>query len=398
MGGKALLIVVVGFSFIYVLLGKNFNDVTTRAVINAADYFNVSVAHNIAVSGANMAANKLFVDPTWVAGFSDISYQKGKLNVRVLTEGNQKTLTSIAAFHDVYDTVIVILQPSKFSKFAYYSVVEPTDIWWMNGDSVWGPFHTQDYLRISGSPVFNDKTTTLKGIKYNSGYNNPKFLGEYAKGVSLPLPDNSVTDIEAVAGKVFSGHDTVYVTFVKDSIKYKYSYSAAYTTVLGSNLTSNGVIYAKNAIVRLQGESITGKYTVVASGTTKGTVYLDDNVNYTHDPIENPASEDMLGIVAENYVYVTENVPNSSSIDIDATIFCKKGGFGAEKYWDRGIDGNINLLGGIIQYQRQAVGQSSGGSISTGFSKRYKYDNRLRTKSPPCFPTTNSFEIVSWYE
>jgi len=397
MGGKALLFVVVGFSIIYMALGRNYNDVTTRAIINAADYFNESVAHNIAVSGANMAANQIFLDPTWIAGYSNINYQRGILNVKIDTSGITKTITSISAFHDVKDTVVVILQPSKFSKFAYYSVYEPSGIWWVTGDTVWGPLHTQDYLRISGSPVYYGKTTTLKGTKYNSGYNSPKFYGGYEKGVSLALPDNSVSSIESVAGKVFSGHDTVYVTFVRDSIRYKYSYSSSYTTVLGSSLTSNGVIYAKNAVVRLQGE-LTGKYTVVASGSTKGTVYLDNDVTYQYDPRDYPGSDDMLGIVAENYVYVTDNTANSSDINIDATIFCKNGGFGAQNYSSRGVDGYINLLGGIIQYQRQAVGTTSGGYITSGFLKRYKYDDRFMTESPPSFPTTNSFEIVSWYE
>jgi hypothetical protein len=397
MGGKALLFVVVGFSVIYLALGKNFNDVTTQAVVNAADYYNVSVAHNIAVSGANMAANKLFLDPAWISGYSNISYQKGTLNVRIDTSGITKTITSISEFNDVKDTVVVVLQPSKFSKFAYYSVYEPSGIWWVTGDTVWGPLHTQDYLRISGSPVYFGKTTTLKGIKYNSGSNNPKFLGGYEKGVSLSLPDNSVSSIESLAGKVFSGKDTVYLTFVRDSIRYKFSYSSAYTTVLGTSLAANGVIFAKNATVRLKGE-VEGKYTVVASGSYAGKVFLDDNIEYAQDPRDYPESKDMLGIVAENYVYVTDNAANSNDINIDATIFCKNGGFGAQNYDSRGVDGCINLLGGIIQYQRQAVGTTSGSSIISGFSKRYRYDSRFMTESPPCFPTTNSFEIVSWYE
>jgi hypothetical protein len=53
---------------------------------------------------------------------------------------------------------------------------------------------------------------------------------------------------------------------------------------------------------------------------------------------------------------------------------------------------------GIIQNTRQAVGTFNSGVIKTGFSKSYRYDDRFMTASPPFFPGTGGFEIVSWYE
>ncbi|HEY6437259.1 MAG TPA: hypothetical protein VIY47_11770, partial [Ignavibacteriaceae bacterium] len=75
------------------------------------------------------------------------------------------------------------------------------------------------------------------------------------------------------------------------------------------------------------------------------------------------------------------------------------GGFGAVNHNTRPKSGNINLLGGIIQNTRKAVGMfGSDGKIKNGFAKRYAYDNRLLVASPPFFPGTGGFEIVSWYE
>ena len=160
MAGKAVIFLVVGFSLIFLAIGKNFGGLSTRAVDNLADYYTETVAHDIAVTGANMAANRIFRDPTWTAGYDKISYQNGKMNVEVdITDAfkNIRQIVSTGSFNGLTNTVTVTLQPSKFSKFAYYSIYEGSSIWWISSDTVWGPFHTQDYLRVSGNPVFGVK-------------------------------------------------------------------------------------------------------------------------------------------------------------------------------------------------------------------------------------------------
>ena len=106
----------------------------------------------------------------------------------------------------------------------------------------------------------------------------------------------------------------------------------------------------------------------------------------------------MLGIIAKNEIYVTNNSANNSSIDIHGSLYSESKGFGAENYDTRPVSGSINLLGGIVQNTRQAVGTFSSGVINHGFSKRYRYDERLMFSSPPMYPGTGAFEIVSWLE
>lgn len=404
MAGKAALFLVVGFSLIFLTIGKNFGDLSTSAVDNLTDYYTETVAHDIAVAGANMAANRVFLDPTWTAGYDKISYQNGILDVEVnITDAfkNIRQISSTGSFNGVTNTVTVTLQPSKFSKFAYYSVSEGGTIWWITGDTVWGPFHTQDYLRVAGSPVFWGKATTKRSlVKYNSSA-KPYFYGGFEKGVNLPLPTDGLTPIENAAdagGYKFTSKDTVYLTFAVDSLKIKYAWNGATTTVLASSFAPNGVIFAKDAVLRLQG-TVKGQYSVVASGSSgKGKIFLDDNIVYNTDPRVDPSSEDMLGIIAKNDILVTENAANNSSIDIHGSIYSESGGFGAENYSTRPVSGNINLLGGIIQNTRRAVGTFSGSTINHGFSKRYRYDERLMFSSPPMYPGTGAFEIVSWLE
>jgi len=75
MSGKATLLLIVGFSLIFLVVSKNFGDVSNRAVDNFVDYYTQTVAHDIAISGANIAANNIFLDPTWSSGYSNVPFQ-----------------------------------------------------------------------------------------------------------------------------------------------------------------------------------------------------------------------------------------------------------------------------------------------------------------------------------
>ena len=422
MGGKAIILVLIGFSMIFLVMERNMSSASTRAVENMVDYYTNINAHNIAVSGANLAANQIFLNPSWTAGYQNVSFSKGKFSASVQVIDafqNIRRITSVSNFNGYIDTVQITLQPSKFSKFGYYSANEGGNIWWVSGDTVWGPFHSQDQIKISGNPVFNGKVSTkIKPVI--TGYSNPEFNGGLDVGVDLPIPPFAMNDLETAAengGYNFDGdEDTLYLTFAGDSLKYRFNYKDQPTTVYTKDFAPNGVIFASGATIRLQG-TVGGNVTVGSSTTTTaitkgkgkkkkttyvetgGNIYLDDDIVYKNDHNSNPNATDMLGIVAEQNVFVTDNNANSKDIHIQAAIFAQKGGFGAENYASRPPSGSIVLNGGITQNTRLAVGTFNwSGKIVSGFSKSYHYDNRLMISSPPFFPNTGSLEIVSWYE
>ena len=406
MSGKAVLIVVAGFSLIFLVVGQNFGNISNRSVDNYVDYFNETIAHNIAVSGANMAANEIYIDPLWDDGYDNIQYQNGELDIEVNiidVYQNHREIVATGEYEGVSSTVRVTLAPSKFSKFAYYSVYEGGSIWWTKNDTVWGPFHTQDYIRCYRHPVFYGKATTKKNLIYYTSKekDKPYFYGGFEKGVNLPLPTDGVAKLELIAdddGFKFSGQDTVYMRFELDTLKFRYSYNDPDSSLYLPGASPNGVVFAKNSVVRLSG-TVRGQYSVGCSGSMgKGKIYLDDDIVFEKDPRIYPSSTDLLGIVAKNEVIMTDNTPNHDDINIHASIYCETGGFGAENYSTRPVSGNINLLGGIIQHTRRAVGTFNQYGIASGFSKRYRYDDRLMIASPPGFPGTGSFEIVSWLE
>ena len=221
MSGKAVLIVVTGFSLIFLVVGQNFGNISNRSVDNYVDYFNETIAHNIAVSGANIAANEIHIDQYWDDGYDDISYQNGELDIEVNiidVYQNFREIVATGEYEGVSSTVRVTLAPSNFSKFAYYSVYEGGNIWWTNKDTVWGPFHTQDYMRVYRHPVYYGKATTKKKLIYYTSKkkDKPKFYGGFEKGVNLELPTDGVAKLELIAddnGYKFTGEDTVYMRF-----------------------------------------------------------------------------------------------------------------------------------------------------------------------------------------
>jgi hypothetical protein len=406
MGGRAILFLVVGFGLTLLVVGKNFGVISSRSVTNYATYYSHNVSHNIAISGANLAVNQIFLSPAWTSGYSNVSISGGTMTVTVVLTNpvtNAIQVTSTGIYNKDTSVVIVNLQQSYFSKFAYCSNDE-NNIWWANQDTVNGPFHTQDYLNVNGHPVFNPGSNfvgTYLGInKYNTN-SSPIINGTLRVGDNLNIPSTGVTTLESNAtsgGHTFTGHDTVYLTFVADSIRYRYTYNSTWTSAKTSVFAPNGTIVADNAILRIKG-TLTGKLTVGASGSSSGSVYIDDDVVYTTDPRTNASSTDLLGIVAQNNVYITDNTNNTSSIHIDAAIYAQSGGFGAQNYSTRANSGYIYLLGGITQNGRLAVGTlNSSGNLTNGFSKSYTYDNRLLVNVPPNFPSTGSYEVISWFE
>lgn len=408
MGGKALLFVILGFSITFLLIGNNYNRMASGAVTNMSDYANKQISHSIAVSGANLGCNALFMAPTWSAGYSNLAFQGGTVNVTISTinasEGIKK-ITSISSFAGYHDTVAITFQPSRFSKFAYYSADEGGTIYWATGDTIRGPVHTQDYFRVSGKPYFFGKVTTKLGLVKKSGVTNaPTFAGGFATGVDLPINLSASSNLEAyadVGGYKFTGNDTVYLTFITDSVQIKYKWNGPVTTGKLSVMAPNGVIYVKNATARIKG-TVQGQYTIGCSTSNSigGSIYLDGDLVYKTNPVTTPSSTDILGVVAQKNIWVTNNKENNTSgINLNGSFYSQSGSFTAQNYDTRGYAGYINLVGGIIQSVRGAVGQlGSSNTVEDGFNKNYRYDTRFMFKTPPNYPNTGSYEILSWYE
>jgi hypothetical protein len=428
MGGKASLYMVLGFSLIFMVAGYNFSSLTNRAVDNEVSYFYENKSHDIAVSGANMAANAVFFDKTWHDGYNNVSFNGGTMNVSVTTiSGDQIKIASIGDYgtfngHPVRDTVIILLRPSSFSKFGYYMNIFPSSMFFYTGDTLSGPFHTQQKLYTRGRPVFNGKASAKNGWQNNDTHSpkwTPVFIGGLETGVDIPLPtDVNATKAAALSnGKVFTPpvgkeldvrlkfNSNGTVTF--NTKNFGTSIWSADSTRTLSTWAPNGVIYVNKGNLYVKG-TVNGRYTIVAdksTGSNSGTVYLEDDIVY-HDPVVYNATEhtwevhgnDALGIVSTGYIKIENNAANRNNIIIHGALFSMTKGLTlTDTYMP--ASGYIRLVGGLTEYEAQITGRiSGGGALTNGYNERISFDQRFRNMAPPFYPTTGKLEVVSWYE
>jgi hypothetical protein len=452
--GRTSLMMVIGFNVIFMLMGYNLSSVSTHAYKSYTNYLAVEQAQFFAESAANIAVGSIYKDTTWMkSGPGTIT---GDLMGGNYTITAQRTtyfgapaviFTAIGNYGSVAETSIVELTRPSFSRYAMYTVSDGGIIW-TDGEVCNGPLHTQGTLNIGGTtsgggPTFNGRVTTRNGVSYSSGAPKNGFPGGYQTGVDVPYTSDysSLTSKSGYAaldpaktitsktyydttytydkwGNVktttitgpFSGYDTtqsdVYVELVKNGsvIVRTGSWTATGTTYSSvSALSSTGVvgIIDSNSICNLHIKGMlghtgttTGQKLTLTNLSKTGNIFLDSSIVYKDTTL------DMLGIVAKDSVYVTDNTNNNKdTVKIQASILAET--FAAQNYDSRDAhtstgttdNGILKLLGGLQQDNRGAVGKGT-----KGFTKKYTYDSRLLSAFPPGYPELATFAVISWYE
>lgn len=419
--GKASILLVVGFGIFFMISGVNLSGVSVQAYDNAMDYYEGGTARNIAIAGANLGANKLFLNPPnvngnpwWPGYLTPINFQGGHFVVTVDSTSSidpqsgerRLTMRATGTYRDSTFTVMAIMRPSNFAKFAYYGGVSAaSNAWWESGDSIHGPSHTQGVLHVTGSPWFGGKVTTKNGVD-SSWAGHPIFTAGVETGVNIPLSKSfsRLTNAAATDGKVFNGGSgkDLYLKFKGDSVQYHVT-GQPDTTKLLSQLTPNGAITlgtgGSTGNIYVEGV-VKGRVTIGSVDTTsstRGKVFITNNLTYNSDPTSDPSSIDMLGVVAYNEIQIKDN--GSTMFKVNGSLYSYAKGVTVENYTSRN-PGILYTLGGWIVENLYAT--SNGIPLGTSGSKGYKcniyYDERFRTTAPPYFPTTGSYEILAWYE
>jgi len=455
------MLLVIGFSLIFMSVSNNFNTLSIKSIEGYSTYFQETMAYNIAVSGANMAANQIFMDRTWETGYSNISLNGGTLNVFVsnsasgatgkviichcppgnfgarhtlnipaaavaahLAHGDYlgvcdaaqgyddqiATIISQGTYNGVTKTINVELRPASFAKYGnFYATMSAQPA---TGDTFNGPFHVNGKLFTSGSPVFWGKVTNKSGLTMQGNPKDPKFYGGYQTGIDIPN-DFDTTGMRTNAGKIFkdttgTGKTTdVKLYFNTDgTVTYSSrlgtgSYSTAKTVPL-TTLAPNGMIYVEKGNVYTKG-TVNGRVTVVATkkgSSGYGKVFFEDNIQYKSDPKTNPSSTDMLGIVAESDIRIQDNATTrGKDIITQASMYSVTGTVGPEDgLVSQSFLGRWKILGGVIAADTRVTATYSGSTPVKGLKFVHSFDDRFMTQVPPYFPKTKYYEIVSWFE
>ncbi|MCT4662309.1 MAG: hypothetical protein N4A40_10645 [Tissierellales bacterium] len=376
----------------------------------------------------------------------------------------------------------------QFTELAYLSDHED-EIWWANGESFKGPFHTNGDLYIQETPKFYGPVTysgAIKGRKWNGrryqtyeisnpGTSRPDvFLGGVTKVPTIEFPKTveSIKDI-VEPDHLYTGnirirfdknHPKKYFVQQLQSKKHQYFddvFLLAWSDEQGpKNFPENGVIYIKNDIApamrdgkrinydiansqidprrdsrnyqNLKAKYIEKKWgfgevandsnagqivtknqqaNVFVKGDLDGrlTIVSENNIYINGDINYMEKQKSLLGLIANYDVLINHyraenrggfsldtNIKEnygSDGITVNAAIYAGRQ-FGFELYKDSNDynrKGYLNLHGALINHERGFVGVIK----QSGFDKRYSYDDRLQSTTPPHFiqPINAPWEI-----
>jgi len=420
-GGKAGIILVIGLSAILGYISMNVNNVATMAISNMSMYNAMTASHNLALAGANARLATFYQDTssftTVTRTFTGKNFRGTYIaGIEPVSGGSRLRLRSVSTYPmgggaALHDTVEVFFDRNKKNSFTLYAWMTDFEgnAFWVTQDTIWGRVHSNGNLHINGSPVFMQKATTAKGFdppKVGTGANKAIFKNGYETGIApitFPTDISEIVTASVSGGRKYTGD--IYVTLSpgtganNDGKAYIYSGNTSSGALIDSiDLSApgfNGALLGTGQ-VNVEG-TLDGKLTI-ASQTN---VYIHNDVLYERDPRAG-TSDDVLGLVANQNVVVKDNAANHSDCEIHASIFTRDGSLMAENVGSLPLCGELRVLGSVVQKTRGDVGTYAGSILKHGFSKRYRYDDRLaeQTFRPPFYPGfyVNCYAITNWWE
>ncbi len=319
----------------------------------------------------------------------------GFLDLFTLTATGQATGLAVGR------QITLLLRTESFSRFSYFTnserLASGNPIWFTGSDHLAGPVHSNDQFNISGSPIFDGLVSSTSGsINYKNpppaGGNNPQFNGGLelnAAPITLPLSATKLRVAAASAqGKWFAGNTTI---VLEAGGTMRVTNPAAGLVDVPMALPANGAVFVNGGNVTVSG-TLNGQVTI----GTSDDVLINGHVRCAVDPQVNPASDDMLGLIAESDIIIAQTAPNN--LKLQASVMALSTSFTVENWWAGAPRGTLNLYGGLIQDRRGPVGtfNSSTGLPVSGYVKNYLYDTRLTATAPPFYPTTGTYETLMW--
>lgn len=308
---------------------------------------------------------------------------------------------------------------------------------WFSGSTVDGPMHSNDTLWVQENPNFVGPMVTTASPVISGGQNwrgSGTPLGMRPTTIPvMPLPVDTVEIIKYTLPKTDTDENAyrpgcLYVG------QTKFEFSGDTVTVDSPNTTdfaegcpgssgSSGpippLLYVKSTegtCAEVSDLTISDEYTfddgnsrapdlnachgtALVEGTVQGarvSVAAQDDLIITGDiHTPNTAEKDMVGLLANNQVWVRRQAAGSAVLAtdrspvtvnrIDAVIVSLRHSFTVENWGLQPHLGDLTVRGAIIQKYRGAVGVKSGTS-TYGYSKDYQYDSRLQNMQPPFMP------------
>jgi hypothetical protein len=390
MGGKASLFLIFGLSFVFSVYQLKTGNITTNALDNSVNYYEKTISHQIAISGLNIAAAKLYEDYSWRGPLQNVPFSGGTFDIS-FSGANPLEVTSTSNYLGVMDSVVAyFIGQSEYTHYTWFTAHE-NGVAWIPGDTVWGPIHTNSVLnhKNQSSVVFYGKATAGKSISSPPKNAKTKFYGGYEVGVFLP----EVTDMNLLMTAATSGGYTF--PFVADTMKLSFNADGTldvyrnsgliHDDIAFSTLAPNGAIYSVGPV-----EVLGGTVNTPSGGVSVGSqdnFILRNQVQYADDPEANPNSDDLIAFIAKNNIVIDNSV--TTNWKMQSVMMAIDGGFQAVHM---SKNGKFDFYGSTYQNWR------GNATMFQSFQKKYKFDERLLKISPPYYPGLSTLKLVSWWE
>ncbi|MEX0845424.1 MAG: DUF4900 domain-containing protein [Balneolaceae bacterium] len=414
-----MLLLVSGLVIISGIIQMNNTKRTELLPARTVDKYYEQQARNISGSLIDKAINNLLIDMEWEGTVTTNDNYSGEGTLTTSADPDNPLdeykvlLTSSASYGGYTAETQVLMSRDSFSKYSYFTDAEKLpdgqEIWWWDGDEVTGPMHTNGTFRMSGSPTFNGFVSSPNdwvGYTGNEDSNNPDVrhgsdTPQFNEGANFNLNRTRDLPSEEQLTELANLASTGGITFAEDAeLEFYIDSNEGFVKRIKDSTETSYQLSDYNSII-----SVTGQAKV--KGIVKGQVTLHStqkieimgDILYDTSPIDDVNSTDLLGLVSEGNVIIDKDAHTdngSSNLTIHASIMALNTSFEVEDWSSGDPRGTLNLLGGIIQKNRGPVGTFSGGSVKSGFTKSYVYDDRLLQTIPPSFPRESIFSIVYW--
>jgi hypothetical protein len=415
--GKGALLTVFGF----ILAFSMYQVRMSSNVLATADNFNTqyveTLIHESAISAMNYAINKV-----WDQGITNDSFyihaNECTSRVRIFPASADTTKITVRTWGYLFDSESQSIVRRERTMSSFFTMGAGTSIteyfmftnnskglFWVTGCTLWGPTHDNSVMHTLGKPVFYGKVTAKSGISPDpaSKKNKAEYHDGWEIGVDMSIPTDMTHLVNAAIAangaaapntKCIYNQVTSFEFLANGDVIRKVGASPPDTVAL-TTIAPNGVIYS-TADMRIKG-ILDGQLTLYSTGN----VWLDGDVRYKENPMTNPNSDDILGVVANNNIIITDNAVNQSDIFVDACMVAINGGFEAQNWNTRPV-GVEYFMGSLAENASGCHGvANSSGTVIKGFEQRMRYDPRLWGGHfyPPNFVMTpNDFRLASWWE
>ena len=298
-----------------------------------------------------------------------------------------------------------------------------SSIQFADGDGIRGPFHSNDTILVCGHPDFgrNRAGATSQPVDRIEHWgviqagacgasspdygNNTAVVGESAGTLDLPESNTKLKATAQANGYVFTGKTTIELT--STGMKVNGGAVRAYPT--------NGLVYVQNAaspaceltdpVAPYANEAQCGDVYLKGDYSANLTIAADRDIVISGDVKRQSGSSYLLGLIANNFVRVEHHMVNDTvacdgqanastqtqNRTIEAAILSLGHVFTVDNYQCGANLGNLNVVGAIGQKYRGPVGRGT-----SGYTKAYAYDDRLRYRSPPYFiaPVQSAWRVL----